>query len=65
MNKPKQNNLYSQNATSIKIPLQTDCRFCYLVAKSCPTLYNPMDCSPPGSFKSKMQFLGTISKMTE
>ena len=22
---------------------------CYLVAKSCPTLYNPMNCSPPGS----------------
>ena len=23
--------------------------FCCLVAKSCPTLYDPMDCSPPGS----------------
>ena len=22
---------------------------CVLVAQSCPTLYNPMDCSPPGS----------------
>ena len=65
MNKPKQNKLYSQNATFIKIPLQTDRRFCYLVTKSCPTLYNPMDCSPPGSFKSKMQFLGAISKTTE
>ena len=22
---------------------------CFLVAQSCPTLCNPMDCSPPGS----------------
>ena len=22
---------------------------CYLVTKSCPTLHDPMDCSPPGS----------------
>ena len=25
------------------------CCFCYLVTKSCPTLFDPMDCSPPGS----------------
>ena len=25
------------------------CNVCVLVAKSCPTLCNPMDCSPPGS----------------
>ena len=25
------------------------CCCCYLVAKSCLTLWNPMDCSPPGS----------------
>ena len=23
--------------------------YCFLVAKSCPTLRDPMDCSPPGS----------------
>jgi len=25
------------------------CYMLCLVAQSCPTLYNPMDCSPPGS----------------
>ena len=34
-----------------KIPnkLGTDETCCYLVAKSCLTLCNPMDCGPPGS----------------
>ena len=26
------------------------CHVCMLVAQSCLTLCNPMDCSPPGSF---------------
>ena len=31
-----------------KLKIELSC-CCYLVAKSCPTLCNPMDCSPPGS----------------
>ena len=31
------------------LTVYSTCCFCCLVPKSCPTLSNPMDCSPPGS----------------
>ena len=31
------------------IPGEQDSHCCCLVAQLCPTLYDPMDCSPPGS----------------
>ena len=36
-------------ADSLQDSFQSCC-LCCLVSKSCPTLCNPMDCSPPGSF---------------
>ena len=37
------------NLIMVKIANFILCTFCCLVAKSCLTLGNPMDCSPPGS----------------
>ena len=46
------NNLYYKSLGSVfnqdESLNKLDC-YCYLVAKLCPTLCNPMDCSPPGS----------------
>ena len=39
--------LHKQNEG--KEPISYICFCCCLVAKSCPTLCNPMDCSPSGS----------------
>ena len=33
----------------MSLPLPLGDKYCHLVAKSCPTLCNPTDCSPPGS----------------
>ena len=47
---------YGSNKTSLFYPVL------YLVAQSCPTLCNPMDCSPPGS-SVHGDFPGTNTRM--
>ena len=39
----------STRETSLKVSARPVCVVCVLVAQSCLTLCDPMDCSPPGS----------------
>ena len=40
---------FISNSAQILIPIKSDSSWCSLVAEACPTLGDPMDCSPPGS----------------
>ena len=40
-----------------------DCCFCCLLAKSCPTLCEPLDCSPPGSSVHGIFLAGILERV--